>query len=86
MQRPAQGRLTAVGLEPVEERVRARPALRRRGAGEQGARLGGDVVALLHVGYTGLFEVELEEPEVEMAAAKSGAYVTALCRTMPANA
>jgi sugar phosphate isomerase/epimerase len=41
---------------------------------------------LQHVGYSGLFEIELEEPDAEMAAAESGEYLTTLCRTMPANA
>lgn len=41
---------------------------------------------LQHVGYTGLFEVELEEPDREIAAAKTGEVLTTLCRTMLADA
>jgi sugar phosphate isomerase/epimerase len=40
---------------------------------------------LQRVGYSGLFEIELEEPDKEVAAATTGEYVTTLCRTMPAN-
>jgi len=40
---------------------------------------------LKHVGYSGLFEIELEEPDREMAAARTGEVLTTLCRTMPAN-
>ena len=32
------------------------------------------------VGYSGLFDIELEEPEREKTAAETGAYLTALCR------
>lgn len=34
------------------------------------------------VGYTGLIEVELEEPDKETAAANTGEYLTTLCQTM----
>jgi sugar phosphate isomerase/epimerase len=37
-------------------------------------------IELQRVGYTGLFEVELEEPDAEVAAAKTGEYLTTLRR------
>ncbi len=40
---------------------------------------------LQRLGYSGLFEIELEEPDKELAAVRTGEYLTTLCRTMPAN-
>lgn len=40
---------------------------------------------LQHVLYRGLFEIELEEPEMELAAAKTGEYLTRLCHSLRAN-
>ena len=37
------------------------------------------------IGYTRLIEIELEEPEKEMAAAKTGEFLTRLCRSMSAE-
>jgi sugar phosphate isomerase/epimerase len=34
------------------------------------------------VRYAGLLEIELEEPEREAAAAKTGQYLTTLCRAI----
>jgi sugar phosphate isomerase/epimerase len=41
---------------------------------------------LRQIGYSGLFELELEEPEIEAAAAATGERLTSLCRTMLADA
>lgn len=38
------------------------------------------------MGYTGLFEIELEEPDKETAAAKTGEYLTSLCQSILNNA
>ena len=37
---------------------------------------------LRRMGYTGLFEVELEEPEREAAATETGVFLTRLCRSI----
>jgi sugar phosphate isomerase/epimerase len=38
--------------------------------------------ALKSIGYAGLFEIELEEPEMEAAAARAGEYLRTLCQTL----
>lgn len=40
---------------------------------------------LRRIDYTGLFEIELEEPDKETAAVKTGTLLTTLCRTLPAR-
>ena len=41
--------------------------------------------ALRDIRYNGLFEIELEEPEIEAAASETGEFLTRLCNQMAAG-